>query len=161
MLHSVFRRARSEAGSTQFAFLGVIVALSLVVAAAIATVTVGHPRSVQPVARDASAQAVARRAVEAAYIVSGVHHGSYDHVGLLSLHKAAGVSFKPSSTSAWVSSASGHGQTFAATVTAPTGATYTVSRASDGTLSHTCKVAVSAAASSGCLHVDATGNGSW
>lgn len=160
MFDSVYRRARSEAGATQVAFLGVVVALSVVVVAAMAAFTVGHSRTAPPAARDASAQTMAQKAVEAAYIVSGAHHGFYDHVGLLNLHKAGGVSFAPSHSNAWLSSASGHGATFVATVTAPSGDTFTVSRSNDGGLSRTCTV-LGAAAGSGCGHVDATGNGSW
>ncbi len=154
-------RAQCETGSTQFALLGVIVALCLVAFAATAAFSLGGSRPGAPSVRDAPALSLARTAVEAAYIVSGDHEGSYSHVGLLSLRKAGGLPIARGHGAAWLSSASGHGGSFHATVTASSGDTFTVSRATDGSLSHTCSVQMTRATGSGCVGVGSAGTGTW
>jgi hypothetical protein len=110
---------------------------------------------------DIAAQRLALEAGAAASDVAAAHHGSFDSVSLLSLHKGSLVAIRPSASQPWLSGAAGTAHAYSLTVTAPDGDTYTITRYTNGGLSGTCHVAVGAPAGNGCEHTDASGAGVW
>jgi hypothetical protein len=160
MLSNLHTRLRAQAGAGQVAVIGVALGLCVLVGAAFALF---NSTSVRPPAanRDLSAQRVALQASEAASSLAGEHHGSFATVGLLSLHKDTLVPIRPAGGDAWLSAAAGTAHTYSLTVSASDGNTFTITRASDGSLSGTCHVVAGAGAGSGCEHVDASGAGVW
>lgn len=106
------------------------------------------------------AERVALAAQEAAQISAGDHHGSYVRVGLLQLRKTGGVPITPSAHGAWVSSVRSSRAGFSVTVTdGPSRDTFTITRASDGTVTRTCQV--SHFALGACHNLNAAGAGTW
>jgi len=160
MFANLHRRLSAEAGAGQVAVIGIALVLCALVVAAFALST-GTSGGLTSGARDTAAQRTALQASEAASQVGDDRGGSFAAVSLLSVHKLSLVPIRRRGSQPWLSAATGTAHTYSVTVTAPDGNTYTITKATDGSLSGTCHVVAGADAGSGCLHTDASGAGVW
>lgn len=136
MLRQLSRRVGNERGQSQIAVLGTIVIVSLVALIATGSFSTASSAMAKSASPLVSAQALLRHAEVTAASIAKSNGGSYSKVGLVNLRKHGLIRFKPSSTAAWMSSASSTSDSYTLTVTTePGGKTFTISRNSQGAIS--------------------------
>jgi hypothetical protein len=134
MLRKLSRRARDQRGQAQLGLLGVITIAAL--AAVVSTSMFVAVGSAKPYTPAGAAKALLRSAEGTANHLAGLNAGSYKRVGPINLRKLGLIRDQPSSTSPWVSSASGTANSYSVTVVAePGGQMFTLHRSASGKVS--------------------------
>lgn len=124
MSESLLRRVRAEQGQVHGA---------LVAVAAVALGISLLPQGAHTAVSVASTEALVQQVESAANAIASTHDGSFARVGAINLHKAGLVNDVASSTSPYVSSASGTAHTYRVVVRSGRHS-YSLVRGSSGTL---------------------------
>jgi type IV pilus assembly protein PilA len=148
----MFSKLRSRAGQEKgFTLIELLVVILIIgILAAIAIPSFLNQKSK---ATDASAKELARSAQTAAETYSTDHNGSYTGVSPAALNAIEPtISTAASTTDAYLSAAAANatGDGYSVTTNSPSGNTFTITRAANGTTSRTC-TAGAGAATGGCV----------
>jgi hypothetical protein len=136
LLHKLISRARNDRGHAQVAVLTPIAIAGLLVLIAATTwlATSSAAATVRPSAQ-ASATSLLYRAQQTASAIAHRDDGSFVRIGQINLRKAGQIRIAPSTTTPWISSASGGSRSYRITVSVePGGRTITAIRSPSGAL---------------------------
>jgi type IV pilus assembly protein PilA len=144
MLHKLRRRAEDENGFTLIELLVVILIIGILAAIAIPTFLNQKNK-----AGDAAAESLSRTAATAMETYATTNNGSYSGANAASLNSIEpSLRTAPSTTSAYLSSASGTASSYTVVATAPSGNAFTITN-NGGQSTFTCTTAGKGTCSAG------------
>jgi type IV pilus assembly protein PilA len=148
MLYKLRRRVEEEQGFTLIELLVVILIIGILAAIAIPSFLNQTSK-----AKDSSAKELVRSSQTAAETYATDNQGSYAGMSAASINQIEPtIPIVASTSHAYLSAVVSAANTYTVTTTSVNNNTYSVSRAADGTISHSCTVANPGAGQGGCVN---------